>query len=100
MLPNSGRAERRFGSAYGPHPAKRNIGLGTAQRPQGEFGGIDLASHSCRSGEYTVGADEIPALADGLARQAYCFVVVTANKLRIGCDPIVDRREGIARTQA
>jgi hypothetical protein len=62
-----------------------------------------MAANAARStigGEYAVAADEITPLTDSLARQPHCFVVVASNKLRIGGDPIIDRREGIAGTQA
>ena len=46
-----------------------------------------------------MGADEIAALAERLARQADRFLVVAADILAIGGDTVIDRGKGIARRE-
>ena len=44
-------------------------------------------------------ADEIAALSDTLARKTHCLLVVAADELGVGGDPVIDRRIRVARTQ-
>jgi hypothetical protein len=51
------------------------------------------------SRQHSVGADEIGALSDALARKTYRLVVIAPAELCAGGDPVVDRRKRIAWTQ-
>ena len=63
--------------------AKGDIGLDAAKLPERGCGNLGLASHAGRGGEDAVRADEIGALADPLARQPHCLVVVASEKLGV-----------------
>src|SRR5262249_48155569 len=60
---------------------------------------LRLSCHAGGSGEHAVGANEIAALPDGLARQLHRLVVVASDELGVGGDAGIDRREWIARAQ-
>src|ERR1700692_3454709 len=57
-----------------------------------------MTGHAGGSGQNPVGADEIAALSDPLARKPYRLVVVVAAELSVGGDAKIDRRKRIART--
>ena len=80
-------------------PGERNIGLRAAKLLQRGCGDIVLAGHAGGGGEHSVGADEIAALTDALARQPHRLVVIASDELGVGGDAVVDRRKRIARAQ-
>src|SRR6195256_5366008 len=80
-------------------PGERNIGLRAAKLLQCDLGDIVLSGHARSGRQYPVGADEIAALSDALARKTHSLVVVAPDELGIGGDAVIDRRERIARTQ-
>ena len=59
-----------------------------------------LAGHARGGGEHPVGADEIAALAQRLARQPHRLVIIASEELGVGGDADIDRRKRIARAQS
>ena len=59
----------------------RNIGLRPSEFEQRGFGQIVMARHAGGRGQHPVTADEVAALPDALAAQAYRLVVVAPDKL-------------------
>jgi hypothetical protein len=74
------------------------LGLRPAQLLQRGRGDVGLSGHARGRREHAMAADEIAALADRLARQTHCLVVMAPDKLRVGRNPVKDRGERIART--
>jgi hypothetical protein len=66
---------------------------------QCDVGDIILSGHARRGRQHPVGADEIAALSDSLARQPDRLLVVASNELGVGGDAVIDCRERIARAQ-
>ena len=58
-----------------------------------------VPGHARRGRQHPVGADEIAALSDSLARQPDRLLVVASNELGVGGDAVIDCRERIARAQ-
>src|SRR6185437_12824758 len=81
-------------------PGERNIGLGATQFTQCGLGDFVLSGHAGGSGQHSMCADKIAALAESLARKTHRLLVVPPDELSIGCDAVVNRRERIARTQS
>jgi len=71
--------------------------LCAAQLFQRGRGDLDLSRHTSGNRQHPISAGEIAALPDGFARKTNSVMVVPADKLRIGCDTKVNRREWIAR---
>ena len=80
-------------------PAERDIRLRAAQLFQSGRGDVDLSRHASGNRQHPITAGEIAALPDGFARKPDSVLIVLADKLRIGRDTVLDRREGIARAQ-
>ncbi len=80
-------------------PGERDVGLGAPQRLQRDLRHIVFAGHAGGCRQYAMGADEVAALADALAREPHGFFVVAPDILRIGGDAIEDRGKRIARAQ-
>ena len=80
-------------------PGERNIGLRTAKLLQCGLGDIVAPRHAGGGRQHPVGADEIAAQPDALARKPHRLVVVAADVLGIGDDAVKNRRERIARAQ-
>ena len=78
-------------------PGERNVGLRAAKLLQRGLGDIFLSGHAGGGREHAVGADEIAALADALARKTHRLIVVAPDELRVGSDAVIDRRKRIAR---
>src|SRR4029077_14791330 len=80
-------------------PGKRDIGLRAAKLLQRDTGDISMAGHARGGRQHSVGADEIAALSDALARKTHRLVVVAPAELCVSGDAVVDRRKRIAWTQ-
>jgi hypothetical protein len=80
-------------------PGERDIRLRAAQLFQRGPGDLDLSRHTSGNRQHPISAGEIAALPDGFARKTDSFMVVLSDKLRIGRDTVVNRRERIARAQ-
>ena len=80
-------------------PVERNIGLRAAQRLQCGLGDFGLPCHAGGGGQHAMGTDEIGALADALPREADRLVVITADEVGIGANPVIKSRKWIARAQ-
>ena len=74
--------------------------LGCARRNSSQrgLGEVHLTRHGGGRGEHAVGADEVVALTDALARQPDRLVVIAFDERGVGGHAVVDRRERIART--
>ena len=55
------------------------------------FRDLDLAGHAGGDRQHAVGAGEVAALADRLARKRDRFTIVPADELGVGGDAMVDR---------
>ena len=90
-----------FGVQFDRHlvcdPGERNIGLHPAQFLERGRGDLGLSGQAGGRGEHAVGADEIAAFPDTLARKTHCLVVVAPDELGIGGDAVINRRERIPR---
>ena len=58
-------------------PGERNVGLRAPKLMQRDFGGVVLTGHARGGRQDPVGADEIAAWPDALARQVHRLVVVS-----------------------
>src|SRR3984893_18910283 len=94
VLPVGFRLDRHLAC----NPGKRNIGLCAAKLLQCDPGDISPAGHGGRRRQHSVGANEIAALSDALARKTYRLVVIAPAELCVGGDPVVDRRKRIKWT--
>src|SRR6266849_2600411 len=81
-------------------PGQRNVGLRAAQLLQRSGCDLGLAGHAGGHRQYPVGAGEIAALTDRLARKSDSLLVVSSDKLGVGGDPVVDCGRWIARAQS
>src|SRR5712672_2454266 len=61
-------------------PGQRDIGLRAAQLLQGSGCDLGLARHAGGHRQYPVGATEIAALTDRLARQSHSLLVVSSDE--------------------
>jgi hypothetical protein len=52
-------------------------------------GNIVLSGHAGGGGEHAVGANEIAALSDAFARKSHRIVIVAAEELGVGGDPVI-----------
>src|SRR5712664_2189504 len=81
-------------------PGQRDVGLRAAQLLQRSGCDLGLAGHAGGHRQYPVGAGEIAALTDRLARKSDSLLVVSSDKLRVSGDAVVDRGRGVARAQS
>src|SRR5437773_2204368 len=69
-------------------PGQRDVGLRAAQLLQRSGCDLRLAGHAGGHRQYPVGAAEIAALTDRLARKSDSLLVVSSDKLRVGGDSV------------
>src|SRR5436190_3340137 len=81
-------------------PGQRYVGLRAAQLLQRSGCDLGLPGHAGGHRQYPVGAGEIAALTDRLARQGDSLLVVSSDKLRIGGDSVINRGRRVARAQS
>jgi hypothetical protein len=87
----------QFPGQLGCDPGQRDVGLRAAQF--GQCGGRDLgvSGHAGGDRQYPVGAGQIAALPDGVARKRNRLGIVSPDKLGIGGDAVIDCQRRIAR---
>ena len=82
----------------GGDPRERDVGLRAAQLLQRRLRNVVVTCHRGGGGQHPVGADEIAALPDALAREPDRLLIVARDEMGIGGDAAIDRRERVART--
>src|SRR6266571_1648118 len=72
-------------------PGQRDVGLRAAQLLQRSGCNLGLPGLAGGHRQYPVGAAEIAALTDRLARKGHSLVVVSSDKLGVGGHSVIDR---------
>jgi hypothetical protein len=98
-LPDSAGGRRPASTAIGLRSRPERCWLRAAQLLQRNGCDLGLAGHAGGHRQYPVGAGEIAALTDRLARKSDSLLVVSSDKLGVGGDSVIDRGKRVARTQ-